>query len=101
MYVPQPLRLDGVTLPAGLGELVERLALNAHEEWARQRLAEGWVFGPTRDDRARTHPCLVPYQQLPEAEKAYDRLMVEATLKAVVKLGYVISKVRSSGSPTD
>jgi len=49
--------------------LSEHLARNAHDIWARQRLADGWNSGPGRDDAAKEHPCLVPYKDLPESEK--------------------------------
>src|SRR2546425_816815 len=35
--------------------------MNAHEIWAQQRLADGWTYGPTRDDAAKRHPCLLAY----------------------------------------
>ena len=54
------------------------------------RLAEGWSWGPARDDLAKTHPGLVPYAQLPDAEKDYDRATAMETLKAIMALGYRI-----------
>ena len=86
-YRPKPEDLSGVTLPPEVTALVERLARNVHEAWAAQRLAEGWRYGERRDDAALTHPCLVPYDLLPETERTYDRLTVEQTLKGAVKLG--------------
>ena len=70
--------------------LVEKLAENTHEVWALKRLADGWQFGPQRDDRAKTHPCLVPYADLPDSERAYDRTIVEEVIKAALSLGYLI-----------
>ena len=90
MYQPRPIDTSHVVLPPALLALVERLAENAHDVWARQRLADGWTWGPVRDDRARQHPCLVPYDVLPEAEKQYDRNAALETLKTVVALGYRI-----------
>jgi len=66
------------------------LAENAHDVWAKQRLADGWRYGPTRSDNKKEHPCLIPYGELPESEKEYDRTMAAATLKAVIALGYRI-----------
>ena len=90
-YEPRPIDTSGVTLSGDLQELTERLAENAHEHWVRQRLADGWVLGPTRDDLRKEHPGLVPYDQLPESEKPYDRLSAMETLRAVVALGYTIA----------
>jgi len=89
-YRPQPIDTSRVTLPKDLLDLTERLAENAHEIWARQRIAEGWTYGPRRDDAAKRHPDLVPYGELPESEKVYDRNAAMETLKAIVALGYRI-----------
>jgi hypothetical protein len=72
--------------------LREQLAEHVHELWAQKRVADGWKFGPTRDDAARTTPCLVPYADLPEGEKAYDRETAEGTLKLILALGYRIAR---------
>ncbi|MDX2039254.1 MAG: RyR domain-containing protein [Isosphaeraceae bacterium] len=89
-YQPKPLDTSGVVLPAELEPLLERLAENTHEVWARARLDEGWTLGPKRDDAAKTHPCLVPYDALPETEKDYDRKVSRAVIEAILALGYAI-----------
>jgi ryanodine receptor 2 len=68
--------------------LAERLAEHVHDLWAEARLAEGWTYGPRRDDEARTHPGLVPYADLTEQEKGYDRRTALGTLRAILALGY-------------
>jgi hypothetical protein len=72
--------------------LLERLAENAHEHWARQRLRDGWIYGPQRNDATKEHPCLIPYAALPESEKQYDRLTAGETLKAILVLGYTLRR---------
>lgn len=89
-YLPAPLDTSDVALPDGLSALTERLAQHVHATWARRRIAEGWTHGPARDDAAKTHPGLLPYDALPEAEKAYDRQTAQETLKALRVLGYDI-----------
>jgi len=89
-YQPKPIDTEDVALPRELLPLTERLAENAHDLWATQRLAEGWSYGPQRGDKAKKHPCLVPYGELPESEKEYDRVAALGTLKAILKLGYRI-----------
>lgn len=89
-YVPKPIDTSGVTLSPELLELIERLAENIHDNWALQRLGEGWTFGPERSDEGKRHPDLVPYEQLTHGEQEYDRRTVMAALKAVVALGYQI-----------
>jgi ryanodine receptor 2 len=89
-YHPQPIDTSAVELPPAVVALMERLAENNHDVWARQRLADGWTWGAQRDDGARKHPCLVPYADLPESEKEYDRNTARETLKAILALGYRI-----------
>ena len=89
-YQPQPIDTSKVTLSEGLSALTERLAENAHDLWAAQRLAEGWTHGAQRDDATKTHPCLIPNADLPDSEKSYDRNAALGTLKAILALGYEI-----------
>jgi len=91
-YQPQPLDASDVELSPSLNDLIERLAANNHDHWALQRIADGWCFGPNRDDVAKTHPDLLPYDDLPEPEKEYDRRSVVETLKAIIALGYSIDR---------
>ncbi len=80
-YLPQPLDESKVDLPEGLDELTESLAKNVHEVWSSGRLAEGWKWGPVRDDAKKEHPCLIPYEELSEEEKSYDRATALSTIK--------------------
>lgn len=91
-YRPKPIDTAGVDLPADILALTEQLAENAHEVWATARLAQGWTFGPARDDAAKKHPCLIPYGELPESEKLHDRNAAMETLKAIIALGYTVTK---------
>lgn len=91
-YQPSPIDTSGVTLTGEIVELTERLAANTHDLWARQRMLEGWRYGPKRDDTTKEHPDLVPYGDLPDSEKEFDRKTAMETLKAMVVLGYRISK---------
>ena len=90
-YVPSPAIL-AVELPPELLDLSESIAKNVHEVWAQNRMAEGWTYGPERDDAKLQTPCLVPYEELPESEKAYDRNTALETLRFIVSLGYDIVK---------
>ena len=93
-YVPQPMDTSDVQLPEELNELVEKMAKNVHEVWAQSRISQGWTYGPERSDALKHHPCLVPYEELPEIEKAYDRDTAIGTLKLICKLGFEITTVR-------
>lgn len=89
-YNPRPIDTSGVVLPESLAPLIEALAKNVHDTWAKGRMDEGWTYGPVRDDAKRRHPCLVPYSDLPESEKAYDRATAVSALKFICKAGYEI-----------
>src|ERR1700722_11297011 len=86
-YCPAPINTSHVVIPDDLLRLGERLAENAHEVWAARRKAEGWVYSSNRDDVRKYHPCLVPYDDLPDSEKEYDRVMTMETLKTMLALG--------------
>lgn len=92
-YVPQPVDTSDVRLPSELNVLVEHMAKNVHDVWALNRMEQGWTYGQERSDEKKTNPCLVPYEDLSESEKAYDRDTALATLKLISKLGFRISKI--------
>ena len=91
-YMPKPVNIDNIELPAELNDLIEALAENVHDQWALGRINEGWQYGPERNDKEKFHPCLVPYNELPESEKEYDRNTAIATLKVILKSGFNIIK---------
>lgn len=91
-YRPQPIDTSRVTLPRDLIDLTEVLARNAHDAWARLRIAQGWRYGPERSDARKEHPSLVPYEALPESEKQADRDTAIGTLTAILALGYRVEK---------
>ncbi len=91
-YTPKPIDLSDVELTEDLNELREAIAENAHEIWAVSRQKEGWTYGPQRDDKLKQTPDMVPYSQLPESEKEYDREMAMKTIKLLKKLGYDLIK---------
>lgn len=90
MYTPKPLDLEEVELTDGIYAVLEQVAENVHDNWAAARIAEGWTYGEYRDDLKKVTPCLVPYNELPELEKQYDRATALTTIKTLIKLGYTI-----------
>lgn len=92
MYKPKPIDTADVVLSNDLLELTEKIAENVHEVWAEGRTKEGWTYGPVRDDDRKETPCLVPYKDLPENEKDFDRNTAMETIKLIIKLGYDIKK---------
>lgn len=91
-YTPETIDTSRIRLASDLEELVERLAQNNHDHWARKRIEEGWRYGARRNDNEKEHPDLLPYDQLPESEKEYDRKTVVEVLKVIVALGYEVTK---------
>lgn len=92
MYTPQPIDTTNIILSDDLLELTEKIAENVHEVWSKGRIAEGWTYGEKRDDNKKETPCLVPYSELPENEKEYDRNTALETIKTILSLGYEIKK---------
>ena len=89
-YEPKSPDLSGVQIPEDLVNLVEQLAEITHDNWVRARLADGWRHGQRRDDLLKEHPCIVPYDELPESEKEYDRKISLGVVQAMLALGYHI-----------
>lgn len=91
-YSPVPIDTNDVELSEELLKLTEKIAKNVHDVWALGRIKEGWTYGEKRDNDKKETPCLVPYSELPESEKEYDRNTALETLKLIIKLGYEIKQ---------
>jgi len=89
-YKPEPIDTLRLALTPEIAQLSEMLARNVHENWAKLRIAEGWHYGPRRDDREKEHPSLVPYEQLSESERQYDRQTALESIKALLAMGYTM-----------
>lgn len=87
-YEPRPVEVTEESFPKELEPLRELLAANAHEVWSKARMEQGWTWGPVRDDALKQHPCLVPYDELPEEEKVHDRNAVAGALAAIRSHGW-------------
>lgn len=89
-YIPNPKNTSHIELPEKVFSNLELFACNVHEEWAKRRIDDGWRYGPFRDEEQKLHPSLIPYVDLPEVEKEYDRITVISTLKMLISCGYKI-----------
>ena len=92
-YTPTPADTSNVQLSEELMQLTEEMARNVHDVWAAGRIAEGWTWGPERNDARKENPCLVPYEKLPDSEREYDRNTAIETLKLILSLGYKIERI--------
>jgi hypothetical protein len=97
-YEPTPIDNSRINLSADLVALTEMLARNNHNLWARRRIQEGWSCGPWRDDSKKQTPLLVPYEDLPESEKNFDRDNAVETLKTILALGYRIESAEKKAA---
>ena len=91
-YVPNVVDTSDIVLSKDLEDLIEAMAKNVHDTWAKNRIEQGWTLGPKRDDDKKQTPCLVEYEDLPDIEKDYDRNTAIETLKFIIKMGFQISK---------
>lgn len=60
----------------------------SHQSWMDQKLREGWAFGEVKDGNAKTHPCLLPYDQLPHEQRLKDHIfrgIVHAIAREMVR----------------
>lgn len=90
-YIPCPIDTGDVTLSDELLTLAETLAENTHENWSAERVRQGWTYGPERNDALKQTPCLLPYNELPENEKVFDRNTAMETIRLLVKLGWTLT----------
>lgn len=62
----------------------------SHKGWLRVKVSEGWVYGPVKDATAKTHPCMVPYADLPPEQRAKDTLF-STVVRGVLRAHGIIS----------
>ncbi len=89
-YNPKPIDTSHVPQSPQREALIETLAENAHDVWARKRMTEGWIHGVEKDDARRTTPLLVSYRELPDAEKDTDRVMVRGAIEGAMAYGWSV-----------
>lgn len=84
--------LENITISDELNDIIELIAENIHNTWALTRIEKGWTYGKEREDTLKKHPCLIPYDQLSEEEKTFDRETARVTIKTLINLGFAINK---------
>lgn len=75
---------EELSLESGMRAAIDHLAPTAHQEWSDHKISEGWVFGENKDSDAKTHPCLVDYDQLSSAQRLKDDVALVAYLTCVI-----------------
>ncbi|XP_059411475.1 ryanodine receptor 3 isoform X2 [Carassius carassius] len=87
-YKPSPLDLSDVKLSAGQELLVDKLAENAHNVWAKDRIKQGWTYGIQQDVKNKRNPRLVPYALLDERTKKSNRDSLREAIRTLIGYGY-------------
>lgn len=95
-YKPKPIDTSDVVLSSAVDEIAEFLSRNVHEVWASQKIQDGFSYGATDDKDQKTHHNLIPYDQLSEADRQYDRNTALETIKVLIALGFTIEKKNTS-----
>ncbi|XP_029705798.1 ryanodine receptor 3 isoform X15 [Takifugu rubripes] len=97
-YKPAPLDLSDVKLTGGQEVLVDKLAENAHNVWAKDRIKQGWTYGIQQDVKSRRNPRLVPYALLDERTKKSNRDSLREAIRTLVGYGYDIDPPDQEGA---
>jgi hypothetical protein len=82
--------IDGVALHLTHPETTPE---ESHSAWMRAKLATGWSYGPEKNPDLKTHPCMVPYDQLPPEQRAKDHLFKAVVQALAPFVGVVIGVV--------
>jgi hypothetical protein len=82
-----------------IGARMEELAEAEHERWMAERIRRGWTYAPARDNEAREHDCLIPYEQLSEAEKEKDRVTIRELPRMLAMTGFAIAPADTYSDP--
>jgi hypothetical protein len=64
----------------------------SHRSWLALKESEGWAYGPVKDVAAKTHPCMLPYAELPEAQRKKDGLYLAVVRAMALSLGMGFSR---------
>ena len=88
-YVPAPISFED-PLPEEIRSCMDWIGEQIHEQWAANRMREGWEYGPQYDGENKKHPCLIPYDCLPDSEKEYDRSTARQTIQLLLHAGFQI-----------
>ena len=75
------------------------MAEREHARFVMERVSEGWVYGKTKDVPKKISPYLVPWAEVPESVKHYDREAVALFPALLEKLGYEIQRPEINGAP--
>uniref|UniRef100_A0A4W3IRR6 Ryanodine receptor 2 n=1 Tax=Callorhinchus milii TaxID=7868 RepID=A0A4W3IRR6_CALMI len=87
-YKPAPMDLSHIKLTSTQEAMVDKLAENAHNVWARDRIKQGWTYGIQQDVKNRRNPRLVPYTLLDERTKKSNKDSLREAVRTLLGYGY-------------
>uniref|UniRef100_F6UA28 Ryanodine receptor 2 n=1 Tax=Ornithorhynchus anatinus TaxID=9258 RepID=F6UA28_ORNAN len=87
-YKPAPMDLSFIKLTASQEAMVDKLAENAHNVWARDRIRQGWTYGIQQDVKNRRNPRLVPYALLDDRTKKSNKDSLREAVRTLLGYGY-------------
>ncbi|XP_058262189.1 ryanodine receptor 2 isoform X11 [Hemibagrus wyckioides] len=87
-YKPAPMDLSHIKLASTQEAMVDRLAENAHNVWARDRIRQGWTYGIQQDVKNKRNPRLVPYALLDERTKKSNKDSLREAVRTLLGYGY-------------
>eukprot|EP00002_Diphylleia_rotans_P021370 TRINITY_DN4160_c0_g1_i4.p1 TRINITY_DN4160_c0_g1~~TRINITY_DN4160_c0_g1_i4.p1 ORF type:complete len:1093 (+),score=211.13 TRINITY_DN4160_c0_g1_i4:154-3432(+) len=93
-YNPRIMNIAGINIDF-IKDLIDVIAEHVHDQWTLTKLNDGWKYDPVRDNGKKQHPMMVPYKDLTENEKSYDKNMAKQSIRLIVSLGYTIKKTGS------
>ncbi|KAM9788015.1 ryanodine receptor 3-like isoform 2-T2 [Syngnathus typhle] len=99
-YKPSPLDLSDMKLTPGQELLVDKLAENAHNVWAKDRIKQGWTYGIQQDLKSKRNPRLVPYALLDERTKKSNRDSLREAIRTLIGYGYNVEPSDQEGAQT-
>ncbi|XP_042244104.1 ryanodine receptor 3-like isoform X8 [Thunnus thynnus] len=97
-YKPTPLDLSDIKLTPSQELLVDKLAENAHNVWAKDRIKQGWTYGIQQDLKSKRNPRLVPYALLDERTKKSNRDSLREAIRTLIGYGYNIEPSDQEGA---
>ncbi|XP_053238596.1 ryanodine receptor 2 isoform X17 [Podarcis raffonei] len=87
-YKPAPMDLSCIKLTPSQEAMVDKLAENAHNVWARDRIRQGWTYGIQQDVKNRRNPRLVPYALLDDRTKKSNKDSLREAVRTLIGYGY-------------
>jgi hypothetical protein len=100
-YSPMPLRITNQEVRTRFVRQkfpIEEISAQIHNSWMLKRLDEGWSFGKVLDEKKKTHPALIRYEELDNADQQRNVQLVSVTLESIYALGFEIEKDQASAN---